>query len=101
MSQALVFSFVTGSAGLWRIDRIDVIADAGLSSAERLEVVEGIAQAAEKNSGWILRGTTSNVRYTNRPELDALAAKQQGLDRPQATLAALIPIRKSEACEAV
>jgi chlorite dismutase len=26
-----------------------------------------------------------------------LAAKQQGLDRPQATLAALIPIRKSEA----
>jgi len=97
MSQALFFSFVAGSAGSWRIDRIEAIAGAGLPSAERLEVVEGIAQAAEKNSGWILRGTTSNVRYTNRPELDTLAAKQQGLDRPQATLAALIPIRKSEA----
>jgi len=97
MSQSLFFSFVAGSTGSWRIDRIDIIAGAGLPSADRLEVVEGMVQAAERNSGWILRGATSNVRYTNRPELDALAAKQQGLDRPQATMAALIPIRKSEA----
>ncbi len=44
-----------------------------------------------------MRGTTSNTRYTNCAEVDALAAKQEGLGRPQATCAALIPIRKSEA----
>ncbi|CAA9249999.1 MAG: Gll1166 protein, partial [uncultured Acetobacteraceae bacterium] len=34
---------------------------------------------------------------TKRPEADASAASQQGLRRPQATRAALIPIRKTEA----
>jgi chlorite dismutase len=37
------------------------------------------------------------MRYTNRSEKNALTARQQGLLRPQATRAALIPIRKSEA----
>jgi chlorite dismutase len=48
-------------------------------------------------TGWVLRGVTSNTRYTNRSEVDALVAGQQGLLRPQATRAALIPIRKTEA----
>lgn len=40
---------------------------------------------------------TSNTRYTIRAEVDALVARQEGLSRPQATRAALIPIRKMEA----
>jgi chlorite dismutase len=54
-------------------------------------------QAAPTEAGWVLRGVTSNTRYTNRSEADALAANEQGLSRPQATRAALIPIRKTEA----
>ena len=42
------------------------------------------------SSSWILRGTTSNSRYTNREELKALSVKQEMLLRPQATRAALI-----------
>ncbi|WP_246204140.1 chlorite dismutase family protein [Streptomyces tailanensis] len=46
---------------------------------------------------WALRGTTSNIRYTHRTELELLTARQPTLGRPEATRAALIPIRKSQA----
>jgi chlorite dismutase len=46
---------------------------------------------------WMLRGVTSNARHTHRQEIDAMAAVQQALHRPEATRAALIPIRKTEA----
>ena len=45
----------------------------------------------------MLRGITSNERYVVREEKTQLLAKQQGLGRPEATCAALIPIRKSPA----
>jgi hypothetical protein len=51
----------------------------------------------ELDLAWMLRGLTSNVRYTRRNEQDALAAKQVELGRPKATRAALIPVTKSEA----
>ena len=44
----------------------------------------------------MLRGVTSHARYAERAELDALGARQEGLGRPTATRAALIPIRKTE-----
>jgi hypothetical protein len=48
-------------------------------------------------ANWVLRGVTSNERYTTRAEADELQMRQQGLGRPEATRAALIPIRKSAA----
>lgn len=42
-------------------------------------------------------GQHRNLRYTERAEADSLAARQQGLARPQALHAALIPIRKNAA----
>jgi len=44
---------------------------------------------------WTLRGVTSNERYVNRAEQKALLERQPPLGRPEATAAALIPIRKS------
>lgn len=38
----------------------------------------------------------SHERYVNRPEHDELGARSPALGRPEATWAALIPIRKSE-----
>nr|WP_315838769.1 chlorite dismutase family protein [Bradyrhizobium prioritasuperba] len=66
--------------------------------AEALDVVESpnFPERAN-NAAWQLSGVTSNTRYTSRTEVDALVAVQQGLGRPQATRAALIPIRKSDA----
>jgi chlorite dismutase len=49
------------------------------------------------SSGWQLRGTSVHAHYTERAELDALAARQEGLGRLQATCAALIPIMKTKA----
>jgi chlorite dismutase len=46
---------------------------------------------------WLLRGVTSNLRYVTAAEKGLLAAKQADLGRPEATRAALIPIRKQSA----
>jgi len=93
MASPLLISFAAGAAGPWRIDRITPYIGDGLPPAERLSVTESSAAGA----AWTLRGTTSNTRYTNRAEVDVLAARQQGLGRPEATRAALIPIRKTAA----
>jgi chlorite dismutase len=60
-------------------------------------VSEGPFGAPSFDAKWALRGVTSNLRYTNRAEAESLGARQEGLGRPQATRAALIPIRKSDA----
>lgn len=65
--------------------------------AERLDILEGSRTKPLNQGEWLLRGTTSNTRYTNRTEVDALVSKQAGLMRPNATRAALIPIRKTAA----
>lgn len=46
--------------------------------------------------GWVLRGTAGHVRYTDRSEVQALAARKPQLGRAEATSAALIPIRKTD-----
>jgi chlorite dismutase len=73
------------------------IAGEGLPPAERLAVLEGPDARQPPACIWTLRGTTSNTRYTMRNELTDLNARQEGLNRPQATCAALIPIRKTAA----
>ncbi|BAT60136.1 chlorite dismutase precursor [Variibacter gotjawalensis] len=86
-------AFCAAASGAWRIDSIDSVVGEALPRAARLDVVEG---AELVHGEWVLRGVTSNARYTRRDELEALAARQEGLGRPAATRAALIPIRKSE-----
>jgi hypothetical protein len=66
-----------------------------LVSPERLDVVHGPVVALPEGAKWVLRGVTSNVRYVTRAERELLAAKQPDLGRPEATRAALIPIRKA------
>jgi len=83
--------------GRWQIDRIDAIAGDGLTIADRLDVLEGVGVPIRSATVWTLRGTTSNTRYTTRAEVSSLEAKQRGLARPEATQAALIPIRKTDA----
>lgn len=95
MPQPLFVTFDAGDSGGWRVDRIDAVVGEALAPAKRLRVAEGDG-APMAGALWTLRGVTSNTRYANRSEVDGLAARQQGLRRPQATHAALIPIRKTE-----
>lgn len=97
MPPPLLVTFVAGATGMWQVDRVSPVAGETLTMAARLAVLEGAGAAPPPEAAWALRGVTSNPRYTNRAELNALGAVQQGLLRPQATCAALIPIRKTEA----
>jgi hypothetical protein len=99
MPRPLLVSFVGGDRGPWRVTRLDAVAGSGLASVPHLQVVEGDgAEGAGAVAGtWRLQGVTSNERYVERPERDALVARQEGLGRREATCAALIPIRKSDA----
>ncbi len=51
----------------------------------------------EPASTWVLRGTSTHVRYVEKSELETLRAVQPGLGRQHCTHAALIPIRKNDA----
>jgi len=99
MPPPLLVSFVAttsaGDAGCWRIERIAPVIGDPLPAASHLAVDED--RTPPTAAVWSLRGTTSNTRYTTRTETTALTARQEGLGRPDATLAALIPIRKTEA----
>ncbi len=89
--------FVAGSLGPWQVISMDVVAGAGLEWADRVAMLGDSALEGPNGSRWVLRGVTSYERYVTRPEREALVARQEELGRPQATRAALIPIRKSAA----
>jgi chlorite dismutase len=96
-SRPLAVSFVAGEHGVWAIERVEAVKGEGLDAAARLSVIEGALVEPHPSFAWVLHGHTSNARYTTRAELDQLARLQQGLARPEATSAALIPMRKSAA----
>ena len=95
MSQRL-FCFVGGETGAWHVAKTSNVTGEPLPIAKTLSVVPGEA-VLPQGALWILRGTTSNDRYVTRKEKNKLVAKQPSLGRPEATHAALIPIRKNAA----
>jgi chlorite dismutase len=93
----LLVTFAAGIVGPWRIEQSRPVRGEGLPSADRLAMLDGPVSARVDGAVWTLRGVTSNLRYTQLAERSRLEATQQGLGRPEATCAALIPIRKNEA----
>lgn len=93
------YAFTAGETGTWRITSISAVASYGLEPAAALDITDAASEAAGtgQQPAWRLRGMVSNVRYATRPELTRMRAKQEGLGRPNARRAALIPIRKSAA----
>ncbi len=95
MTQRL-FCFVGGETGFWRVTKMNTRIGAPLDVAQRIDLIAGQAPLPQ-GAAWLLRGITSNDRYVLRVEKDRLVANQPGLGRPEATCAALIPIRKNAA----
>lgn len=60
-------------------------------------MLAGAADPPHAGTGWALAGITSNDRYVERHEKVALLGAQVGLGRAEATLAALVPVRKTPA----
>ena len=96
MAAPLLVTFAGGSDGQWRVESIAAVRGGGLPDASHLAVIHGPADIPA-TAAWVLRGVTSNERYVNRAEREHLLAKQPPLGRAEATRAALIPIRKSDA----
>ena len=88
--------FAAGQIGQWLVEGVEPVSGPSLPMASRLAVSDG-PSSSDLDALWVLRGRTSNARYTQRDEKEALAIRQAELGRPEATCAALIPITKSEA----
>jgi hypothetical protein len=90
----LPVAFAGGDAGAWRIRSMSAVAGPPLPTVQRLAAVEG-TRAAPPGATWVLFGVAGHERYVERREHEELAARSPSLGRPEATRAALIPIRKS------
>ena len=92
-----LFTFVAGTAGSWSVILAKPAVGESLATTERLAIIPGPEIALPEGAQWALRGVTSNTRYVTRVEKELLAAQQVDVGRPEATRAALIPIRKNAA----
>ncbi|MFN2568646.1 MAG: chlorite dismutase family protein [Candidatus Dormibacteria bacterium] len=91
----LPVAFAGGDKGAWRVRSVEAVVGAPLPTVGRLAVLEG-PRAAPVGAIWTLFGVVGHERYVEAREHEELAARSPGLGRPEATRAALIPIRKSE-----
>jgi hypothetical protein len=89
-------TFVGARAGTWRIERCAAVVGEGLPGAPYLAVLQS-GQELPADPAFALRGSTGHVRYVEQTEKAALAKVTPPLGRPEATMAALIPIRKTDA----
>jgi chlorite dismutase len=92
--------FRGGQSGAWRVTKLAPVKGAGLMRTPALSSVTSSSIALPilpALTSWRVAGIASHVRYTERAEKDQLAAVQARLGRPEATSAALIPIKKSAA----
>ncbi|TAJ85010.1 MAG: chlorite dismutase [Reyranella sp.] len=91
MPPPFTVTFSGSDAGPWRIERLSSVSGPSLAAATHLALTDNPGAA------WRLSGVVSHQRYSTAAELKELAGVQAGLGRSEATCAALIPIRKSEA----
>ena len=92
--------FRGGNSGAWRVTGFAPVRGASLAPTPALSVVHSLSIALPimpSPTSWRLAGVASHLRYTERPEKEQLVAVQAEIGRPEATYAALIPIKKSAA----
>ena len=89
------YHFLGGNRGPWKVTALTALRGPALENVECLDILLGESAAPVADTRWVLQGVTSNVRYATAAEVTALKASQPALNRPEATCAALIPIRKS------
>ncbi|UPK05200.1 chlorite dismutase family protein [Bradyrhizobium sp. 170] len=90
--------FRGGRSGAWRVTRFGPVRGASLAPTPTLSVVHSLSIALPimpSPTSWRLAGVASHLRYTERDEKKRLDADPAEIGRPEATYAALIPIKKS------
>jgi chlorite dismutase len=92
--------FRGGQSGAWRVTRLAPVRGATLAPTPSLSVVHSLSIALPilpSPTAWRLAGVASHLRYVERAEKKQLDAVHAEIGRPEATSAALIPIKKSHA----
>jgi hypothetical protein len=98
MAAIIPVSFVGGETGTYRVLRMNAVIGAPLAPVAAVTSHPlHLSATAVPGAAWVLRGTNSAVRYVERSEAEALRLVQPAIGRPDCALAALIPIRKSDA----
>jgi len=97
MAAPISAHFIAAPGGTFEIERITAVCGEPLANATSLHVVPSVTPALEASAIWKLRGSTGHVRYVEQAEKSALARVTPPLGRPEASCAAMIPIRKSDA----
>lgn len=90
-----IFDFIGGNTGDWKVTTMTTLKGDSLPKVTHIDKMQ--SSFINRFEGiWSLKGVISNLRYTEKVDLEKLVAVQEDLDRPTATCAALIPIRKNE-----
>ena len=92
--------FRGGRSGAWRVTRFAPVKGASLAPTPSVSVVHTLSitlPIMPSPTAWRLAGVASHLRYTERAEKQQLDASPAEIGRPEATYAALIPIKKSAA----
>lgn len=98
MPRPVTVRFLASGDGRWQIDRLAAVTGEGLPRAERLSIVNSDDSFSNREPvDWAITAFTSNERYVERAERAILTARQEPLERPEATCAAMLPVRKSDA----
>jgi len=74
---------------------MDAVQGQPLANVRAIDVVDGHPETLPDGALWLLKGITSFERYVYHVEREELLSKQPALKRPEASYAALIPVKKS------
>ena len=91
------YLFVGGTAGSWSLKKQSVIMGEPMPEISHLNIVGPDDNQLIQNPTWILRGFTSNIRYTNHKEDVELKQRSAPIGRVEATHGAMIILKKSAA----
>jgi hypothetical protein len=89
-------TFLGGDSGAWTVERMHAVKGDELPRVTHLDTVAG-TDAGPRGAVWSLRGVAGHARYVEKREKVDLDGASPPLARPEATMGALIPIRKSAA----
>jgi hypothetical protein len=91
------FTFIGGDDGAWSVVSQRTLSGAPIAPVARIDMVSGFGTQTGSNGGWTLRGVATNDRYTTAAEKAELVRRQAPIGRDEATRAALILLRKTDA----
>lgn len=92
-----IFDFIGDNYGEWKVTSMTALKGNPIESVSHLTKVPQSDLIQSETGIWSFKGVISNLRYTEKEEKDKLIAVQEDLGRKNSTLAAFIPIQKSEA----